>query len=177
MGALDIFRGDRSNRSLSNGFTQDFGRMLDEMERFMRSFRTQGDEDMRSLTCDVDETDDDFVITADLPGVRKEDVNIEVNGRNLIIRAERHRDETKETRHRHFTTRYFGSYERSIYLPDNVDKDEISASFHNGVLEVHMPKTEVEQSNKIEISEGEAPRRSSKGEKAHNEERGQQKVS
>lgn len=176
MGALDVFRGDKSNRSLSDSFSQDFGRMLDEMERFMRSFRTQGDDDMRSLTCDVDETDDEFLITADLPGVKKDDVSIEVNGRNLIIHAERHRDESGETRHRHFTTRYFGSYERSVYLPDNVDKDEISASFHNGVLEISMPKTEAEQSNQIEISDGEdAPHRVSSGE--NKQQHGKQKAS
>lgn len=176
MGALDIFRGDRSNRSLSDSFSHDFGRMLDEMERFMRSFRTEGDEDMKSLTCDVDETENEFIITADLPGVKKEDVSIEVNGRNLIIHAERQRDETRDTRHRHFTTRYFGSYERSIYLPDNVDKDEISAHFHNGVLEINMPKTEVEQSNKIEITDGEeAPRRVSSGEEK--QQQGKQRAS
>ncbi len=169
MGALDIFRGDKSVRSLTDSFSQDFGRMLDEMERFMRSFRIQGDDDMKNLTCDVDETDNEFIITADLPGVKKDDVAIEVSGRNLIIHAERHREEEEETRHRHFSTRYFGSFDRSIYLPDNVDKDEIYASFNNGVLEICMPKMESEQTNRIEISEGETETRKLSGESKQQE--------
>jgi HSP20 family protein len=103
---------------------------------------------------DLVETDDHFVLRADLPGMSESDVNIEVEDRVLTISGERkaEHETTKEGYHR--VERAFGSFSRSLSLPDGVDPESVQASFDRGVLEVRIPKPEQRKPRKISIGVG-----------------------
>jgi len=103
---------------------------------------------------DLVETDDHFVLRADLPGLGEEDVNIEVEDRVLTISGERkaEHETTKEGYHR--VERAFGAFSRSLTLPEGVDPEGVAASFDRGVLEVRIPKPEEKKPRKITIDVG-----------------------
>lgn len=107
-----------------------------------------------SMAIDLVDRDDEFVATVDLPGFERDDVDIQVTGRTLRIEAEREEilDEEAERFLRH--ERRHESTQRSIRLPEEVDKDGAKAQMKNGVVTVTLPKLEVEESREIEI-EGE----------------------
>jgi HSP20 family protein len=100
---------------------------------------------------DLVETDDHFVLRADLPGLGEEDVTIEVEDRVLTVSGER-----REGFHR--VERAFGSFSRSLTLPEGIDAEAVTASFERGVLEVRIPKPEQRKPRKISIGVGDAPK-------------------
>ncbi len=105
---------------------------------------------------DVWETDNEIVYAFDLPGIPKETVSIEFQSGVLTVSAERERsDEIESDRLYRFERRY-GSFSRTIGLPQGVVEDQISARFEDGVLEVHVSKPEVEKPHQIQIGNGKA---------------------
>jgi HSP20 family protein len=100
---------------------------------------------------DLVETEDHFVLRADLPGLSEEDVAIEIEERVLTVSGERkaEHETTKEGYHR--VERAFGKFSRSLTLPEGVDADAVTAEFHNGVLEVRIPKPEERKPRRVEI--------------------------
>lgn len=104
----------------------------------------------------IRETAKDLVIEADLPGVKEEDVNIEVEDNQLIIKGERkHREEKKREDYYHLESSY-GAFSRVITLPSNVDSSKTQAEFEGGILEIRIPKMEERKAKKISIkSKGE----------------------
>jgi|SRR5689334_20095412 HSP20 family protein len=107
---------------------------------------------------DLVETDEHFVLRADLPGLAEGDVNIEVEDRVLTISGERkaEHETTKEGYHR--VERAFGSFSRSLTLPEGVDPDAVTANFDRGVLEIRIPKPEQRKPRKISIGVGDTPK-------------------
>jgi HSP20 family protein len=107
---------------------------------------------------DLVETENDFVLKADLPGLAENDVNIEVEDNVLTISGERksEREDRKEGYYR--VERSFGSFRRSLTLPEGVDAESVKASFERGVLEVHVPKPEERKPRKVAISVGGEPK-------------------
>jgi HSP20 family protein len=103
---------------------------------------------------DLVETDDDFVLRADLPGLSEQDVNIELEDNVLTISGERkaEHEERKEGYYR--VERSSGTFSRSLTLPEGVDPDAVRASFDRGVLEVRVPKPEAKKPRKVAISVG-----------------------
>ena len=101
--------------------------------------------------CEIEETDKFFVMNFDLPGVNKEDLNIEVNDGVLTLKGERKKEVKKGT----YSERFYGAFERSFTLSDGVNADKIEAHFENGVLQVTLPKAEIKAGRKIEIGNGE----------------------
>ena len=103
---------------------------------------------------DLVETDDDLVLRADLPGLSEEDIKIEVEDNVLTISGERksQNEERKEGYHR--VERAYGSFTRSLTLPEGVDPERVRASFDRGVLEVKIPKPEQRKPRKVTISAG-----------------------
>jgi HSP20 family protein len=101
---------------------------------------------------DLVETADHFVLHADLPGLSEEDVNIEVEDRVLTISGERKsvHETSKEGFHR--VERAFGSFSRSLTLPEGISAEAVEASFDRGVLEVRIPKPEQPKPRKISIA-------------------------
>jgi HSP20 family protein len=103
---------------------------------------------------DLVETEDDFVLRADLPGLSEEDVNIELEDNVLTVSGERkaEHEERKEGYYR--VERSSGSFARSLTLPEGVNPDAVKASFDRGVLEVRVPKPEARKPRKVAISVG-----------------------
>jgi HSP20 family protein len=91
---------------------------------------------------DVQETEKDVIVQADIPGVNREDLDITVEKDAVILRGETKRDETREERGYHLTERRYGSFYRAVPLPVEVKSEEATARYRNGVLEVRIPKTE-----------------------------------
>jgi HSP20 family protein len=98
---------------------------------------------------DIEETDDAYVVEADLPGVKREDVNIELIGNELAIAGEVEQRQRKGALRRQ--TRRTGRFDYRVSLPDHVDSDKIEASLIDGVLTVRAPKSERAQRRKIEV--------------------------
>src|SRR5579872_4185999 len=103
---------------------------------------------------DLVETEDDFVLRADLPGVNEDDVNIELEDNVLTISGQRkaEHEERKEGYYR--VERASGTFSRSLTLPEGVDPEKVSAKFDRGVLEVRIPKPEQRKPRKVTISAG-----------------------
>src|SRR3954454_2186535 len=107
---------------------------------------------------DLVETEDHFVLRADLPGLSEEDVNIEVEDRVLTVSGERKAEHSDSKDGYHRVERAFGSFSRSLTLPEGIDAEAVSASFDKGVLEVQIPKPEERKPRKISIGVGNAPK-------------------
>lgn len=100
---------------------------------------------------DVRETEDVYLVMVDLPGVKSEDVSIELNDQVLTISGSRVPVETGESQ---LAERPYGSFVRNLTLPKSVDGDQIRADYHDGVLELHIPKPAEIKPKKIAISAG-----------------------
>jgi HSP20 family protein len=100
---------------------------------------------------DLVEHDDHFLLRADLPGLTEADVNIELNDGSLTISGERKAEHAKQERGFYRVERQFGTFSRTLTLPDGIDGEQIKASFTNGVLEVWIPKPEERKPRRIPI--------------------------
>jgi HSP20 family protein len=100
---------------------------------------------------DVHETEDEYVVKVDLPGVKPDDVNVEVNENVLSISGSRLAEETS---HAQLVERPYGSFVRTLTLPQGVDSDSIKAGYHDGVLELWIPKPAEQKPKKIAIGAG-----------------------
>ncbi len=102
---------------------------------------------------DIAEDDEEFLIAADLPELKKEDVQVAVKDGVLSISGERKHEseETDKKKKFHRIERSFGRYVRSFRLPDNVDPEKVKAKFEDGVLRVRLPKCEQLESSQHSI--------------------------
>lgn len=125
----------------SNPFTL-MRRFSDEMDRvFSSAWTGTGTSEVGtwSPAIEVSEREGKVLVHADLPGLNKEDVKIEVVNDNLIIQGERKREHEEEGKGFRRSERSYGSFYRSIPLPEGANVDEARAQFNNGVLEVSIP--------------------------------------
>lgn len=104
---------------------------------------------------DVSETDQELQVTAEMPGLKEEDIIVEFHGDRLHIRAEK-KDEREEQRHNfHCVERSFGVFERVIPVPVEIDRDRVEATYKNGVLSITLPKSPTAPtSQKIAVKPG-----------------------
>ena len=124
-----------------------------EIDRVFDAFFGQTEQGRRWVPpMDLVEAEDHFVLKADLPGLSEGDVNIEVQDGTLTISGERKAEHEQREKGWYRIERSFGSFNRSLTLPDGVDSNRIDASFANGVLEVHIPKPEERKPRRISIS-------------------------
>lgn len=101
---------------------------------------------------DLVESGEDYVLRADLPGVSEQDINIELEAGVLKISGERKSARTEEQSGYRRLERSYGSFSRSLTLPDGVDADAVQATFDKGVLELRIPKPEQVKPRKVTIS-------------------------
>lgn len=121
-------------------------------ERFMGDGSPVADRPRRWVPAmDILETDDHFVIRADLPGMDQDDVNVEVVDDTLRITGERRSERRDEAGGFMRLERSYGRFERTLTLPDGVDAEAIDASFDRGVLELKIPKPVASSPRRIEI--------------------------
>jgi HSP20 family protein len=100
---------------------------------------------------DLVEAEDHFLLKADLPGLAEDDVSIEVQDGTLTISGERKAEHESSERGWYRIERSFGSFSRSLTLPDRADADAIAANFDRGVLEVRIPKPEERKPRRVQI--------------------------
>ena len=133
-------------------------------DRFNRALGTvagrERDEELNLGTwippVDISEDKDRITLTAELPGFSEDQVEVQMEGGVLTIRGERKFEDEKEGRNFHRLERSYGTFVRSFTLPNNVDRENIHASFKNGLLEIELPKREEARPRQIKIGSGEA---------------------
>jgi HSP20 family protein len=103
---------------------------------------------------DLVEEDDSLVLRADLPGMSEDDVNIEVKDGVLTVTGERKAEETKQGEGYYRVERAFGSFSRSLSIPEGIDPEQVSAQFDDGVLEVRIPKPAERKPHRVQIGKG-----------------------
>lgn len=160
---------------------RDVNRMFDELYRGGARPGGGGSEVGQMLEADlnVSETDGAYRVTAEIPGVRPEDIDIRLDDDILTIQGEKRfeREEGGDKEDFHLVERSYGTFRRSIRLPRSVDADKVHATCENGVLHVTLPKSPEEQrSRRVEVKagpDGGAPAKSAG--KEHGKEHGGQK--
>lgn len=100
---------------------------------------------------DVSEDENQFHIEAQLPGMTKDDISVDLENGRLTISGERQEEDEKKDRKYHRVETSYGSFTRSLQLPENVDEESVKAKFENGVLNISVDKQEDKVSKKIEI--------------------------
>ena len=91
---------------------------------------------------DLYEEKDEVVAKAELPGMEKNDIQVNISDHHLTIKGEKKKEEETKEKNFYRAERSYGAFSRSIELPADVEVDKAKASFKNGVLEIHLPKTE-----------------------------------
>ena len=127
-----------------------------EFDRLFNTLFDRTASEARSWTpaMDLVEAEDHFLLRADLPGLREEDVNIEVRDNTLRISGERKAEHEQRERGWYRLERQFGKFSRALTLPEGINPDAIEASFDHGVLEVTIPKPEERKPRRIAIRNG-----------------------
>ena len=103
---------------------------------------------------DIEEDKENLVLTAELPGFKEEQIDIQVEGGVLTIRGERTFEDKQDGKNFHRVERSYGQFVRSFTLPNNVDRDNVKASFKDGLLSIELPKREEAKPRQIKVSGG-----------------------
>jgi HSP20 family protein len=112
------------------------------------------DDDAQSVwtpTLDVSETESEYLVRADLPAVKKDDVRVTIDNDVLTIAGDRKFEKAEQSEKVHRRESFRGTFSRSLSLPENVNSSEIRAESSDGVLTVHVPKTKIERAKAIEV--------------------------
>ncbi|MFO1094612.1 MAG: Hsp20/alpha crystallin family protein [Planctomycetaceae bacterium] len=133
------------------GMFEDFRK---EMDQLMGRFLNGGGEQALSYWAprvNVAETDDAYDITADLPGLKPEDVNVELKNGELLISGHRREEHEEHGKTWHRVERQWGDFRRVVRLGDDVRAENVTADYKDGVLRVHVPKCDESKSRKVEV--------------------------
>ena len=136
---------------------QRYGNLLDEFfgdlnkGYWVRPFTMPGETELR-MKVDVDETDKAYLVHAEIPGVKKDEIQIDINADQVLIRAEVKREtEKKEGEKVLHSERYYGMVSRSFTLPTDVDAEGAVANYKDGVLELKLPKKAGAQAKRLAV--------------------------
>lgn len=100
---------------------------------------------------DIVENDNGYVVSAELPGVQKNEIDIDIKDNTLTISGEKKFEKKEEKDNYLRVERSYGKFQRSLYLDQNVDREKISAKYKDGILQVTLPKKEEATPKKIEV--------------------------
>ena len=143
---MDLTRWERDMDRMMEDF---FGRRARPW-RPDRWFR--GDEfEVRPPAIDLFEEKDDIVVKAELPGMAKDNIEVNLTDNLLTIKGEKKKEEEVKEENYYRSERAYGSFVRNIELPKAVHADKVKASFKNGILEVRIPKTEEAKAKEIKV--------------------------
>jgi HSP20 family protein len=129
----------------------DMNRLFD---RFFESRAANGTARRWIPAMDLVETDDHLVLRGDLPGMSEDDIEIEIKDNVLTVSGERKAESEEKGEGYHRVERAFGSFSRSLTLPQGVDVDQVDAEFDKGVLEVKIPKPAEAKPTRVQIGKG-----------------------
>lgn len=112
---------------------------------------TERDFDLRMPKVDLVDNEEEFLVRAELPGVDKKDLDVNISGSMLTIKGETKREEKEQKGEYYRSEISRGSFSRTLQLPAEVDEGCVKASFTNGMLEIHLPKTQKVEKQKITV--------------------------
>lgn len=122
-------------------------------EDLLNNFLTNPDSNSSKtfLPVEFHETENAYHLSADIPGLKKEDISIEFHDHVLSISAERSSSEEKKDKQGYWSEKKYGRYTRSFRLPGEITEDAVEAKYESGVLEITLPKKEVTKAKAIKI--------------------------
>ncbi len=129
--------------------------LFDDMDQVLQTWanhRPAYDERAFNPPCEISETSDHYLMSVDLPGMKIEDIKIEVVDQVLTVSGERKREVSESKMQRY--EKSYGFFKRSFTLPTSIQGDQVEARYENGVLELYLPKTQAAKPRKIEIQTG-----------------------
>ena len=147
---------ERSLFPTTGRFSRTMNRMEEEMEDLMERF-WGGNESLLTTrpsflpTVDFVETENQFEVTVDLPGLKPEEVNVELKDGGLWISGKREEEKEEKGKTYHRVERSHGEFRRVLPLPSTISEEKIDASFDNGVLKIIVPKSEEAKTRHIEV--------------------------
>lgn len=100
---------------------------------------------------DIEETEKEFIVSMDLPGLEKEEISIRALGNILSVSGERKNGKDTKTKNIRYSERFYGSFDRSLRIPEDIKLETIQAEYKSGVLEILIPKTDGEKIREISI--------------------------
>jgi HSP20 family protein len=159
---------ERQSRQVAPRYSDPFSMLRSEMDRLFDSFigglptfpSMFGPSGSRVFgltpSLDVKETDKDIVVEAELPGLEDKDISLTMQNGMLTITGEKRLDHDEQREDYHIMERRYGSFQRSLQVPDTVDEDKVDARFENGVLTITLPKRPeaAKEQRKIETKKG-----------------------
>ncbi len=139
---------------LNQNFLSPFFRMANALNNVDKEYELNYSEDaMFSTQFDVSESDDAVTITAELPGIKKEDISININSENvLLIKGEKKQEDVVENSKFYLTERNYGKFQRQFMLPDYINTEDVKANFDLGVLTLTLAKKAEKKPKEIAIS-------------------------
>lgn len=129
---------------------------LQQLRNRMNHFLSDEGEGARlwAPVVDVTENKDEIILEAELPGMKKEEIDIQLNGDTLTLRGERKIERTEKDERYHRIERQYGAWQRSFQIEVPIDASKISADYNEGVLSVRLPKSEKIKPRQIAITTG-----------------------
>ncbi|MEP1035507.1 Hsp20/alpha crystallin family protein [Ekhidna sp.] len=118
------------------------------VDRFFNEDFVGGSAPSFSPRVDIAESEKDFEIQLHVPGIKKSDFNIDLNDDQITISGERKFENEKNEKNYHSVESYYGSFNRTFYLPDVINKDKVDASYQDGILTITLPKDEKKTTKK-----------------------------
>ena len=128
-----------------------FDDLFHELYSLPTSFLSKSGMDL-SPRIDISETDGEYKIEAELPGINQKEIDVKIDNNILTIKGKKEDIKEEKEKNYHLRERYYGAFQRSISLPNNIEPEKIKASFENGVLNISVPKSDKRTPKKIEIS-------------------------
>jgi HSP20 family protein len=153
---MNIIRYQRYPQSELSTASDRLATFREEMDRLFESpfgsfFRSPGSFRSWSPALDVYQDKDNFTVVVELPGLKKEEIDISLHGDALTISGERKAEE-KKGKEGFRTERFYGSFQRTVTLPAAVNAKDVKASYQDGILKVVLPKAEEAKPKQIEVS-------------------------
>jgi len=130
--------------------------LRNEFDRLFDSFFHNLEEEDTAVTAfspavDIEEHDQEFVISAEIPGMKKDDIKINVKDNILSISGEKTQEQKTEGKNYHRTERVFGAFQRTFRLPEYADQENVAAEYHDGILQVTISKLKESLAKQVEI--------------------------
>lgn len=151
---LETQNGNRPASLWASPF-RELAKMQSDLDRLFQGFFDRKPQMSGSFefspSCEIKEDKKNYLLKFDIPGVKKEQVKIELDKGVLTISAERNEERKTDDEKTHASEIYYGSYTRSFSLPASVDDRKIDAKFENGVLTITVPKTETSEAKRIAV--------------------------
>ena len=143
----------KSEPTAIESMRREMDRFFDELTPFswMRENNGGSMMDVWAPSTDMSEDENEYVIKMDIPGMTKDDIEVNFEDNRIVIRGERSEEEKEEKKDYIRKERYSGSFYRSFTIPKTVDEDQIKAKFEEGVLKINLPNAEVSKPKEVKV--------------------------